>query len=107
MQKVTSWLENTKLYLKIKIAGILLIPAILFLVPVDWLEKQPSICLFKCITGRECYGCGMTRAVLSTMHLRFTDAFDYNKLVIIVLPLLVYIWINYLLKTRTDLKRIN
>ena len=107
MQKVTSWLENTKLYLKIKIAGILLIPAILFLIPVDWLEKQPSICLFKCITGRECYGCGMTRAVLSAMHFRFTDAFNYNKLAIIVLPLLVYIWINYLFKTRTDLKRIN
>ena len=106
MQKAITWLETKKLYLKVKIAGILVIPAILFFIPVEWLEKQPSLCLFKCITGRECYGCGMTRAVLSTLHFRFIDAFDYNKLVIIVLPLLIYIWIKYLLKTRTDLKRI-
>jgi hypothetical protein len=106
MQKAISWLGTKKLYLKIKIAGILVIPAILFFIPVEWLGKQPSICLFKCITGRECYGCGMTRAVLSTLHFRFIDAFDYNKLVIIVLPLLIYIWINYLLKTRSDLKHI-
>jgi hypothetical protein len=96
--------KNNKLYLKIKIAGILLIPALLFFIPIQWLEKQHSICLYKLITGRECYGCGMTRAVLSALHFNFSSAFNFNKLVVIVLPLLIFIWVDLLLKTRASLK---
>jgi hypothetical protein len=38
----------------------------------------------------------MTRAILSAIHFQFTNAFHYNKLVIIVLPLLIYIWFKTL-----------
>jgi hypothetical protein len=61
-------------------------------IPLEWLKNQHSICLFKNITGHECYGCGMTRAYLSAMHFHFADAILYNKLFLIVLPLLIYIW---------------
>jgi hypothetical protein len=73
MLRDTYWLKDNKL-------------------PPEWLKNQHSICLFKNLTGHECYGCGMTRAILSGIHLQFVNAFHYNKLFIIVLPLLVYIW---------------
>ena len=69
-----------------------MIPIVLYLIPMGWLKNQHSVCLFKNITGHECYGCGMTRAILSAIHFHFADAFLYNRLFLIVLPLLIYIW---------------
>jgi hypothetical protein len=74
------------------LSGLLLLPVILYAVPLEWLKDQHSICLFKYFTGKECYGCGMTRAVLSVIHFQFENALKYNKLILIVFPLLVYIW---------------
>jgi hypothetical protein len=34
----------------------------------------------------------MTRAVFSAMYLRFADAWEYNRLVVVVLPLLAVAW---------------
>ncbi|MDR1341225.1 MAG: DUF2752 domain-containing protein [Prevotellaceae bacterium] len=48
--------------------------------------------------GHDCYGCGMTRAVISAIQFDFNSACIYNKLVVIVLPLLMYIWIKTLIK---------
>ena len=72
--------------------GIFLIPAVIYFVPSEWIMNQHSVCLFLNISGHECYGCGMTRAVYSAIHLRFADAFHFNRLSPLVLPLLVYIW---------------
>jgi hypothetical protein len=46
----------------------------------------------------------MTRAVLSAIHLRFGDAFMYNKLVVIVLPLLTFIWAKTLLASWKEMR---
>jgi hypothetical protein len=45
----------------------------------------------------ECYGCGMTRAVMHFIHFNFTEAMTYNKLVILVLPLLILGWLKIVL----------
>jgi len=90
-------LNNNRHFRILKIAVILLIPAVLFIIPFDWISEQNSVCLFKNITGHECFGCGMTRAVLSVIHFRFEDAIHYNKIVTIVFPLLIYIWLKTLL----------
>ena len=92
MQKEIYWLNNKGLFRILKYAGIILIPVALYFVPQEWLISQNSVCLFKNLTGNECYGCGMTRAILSAIHFRFVDAFHYNKLFLIVLPVLIYIW---------------
>jgi hypothetical protein len=39
----------------------------------------------------------MTRALFSAIHLRFSDAFHFNRLSIVVLPLLIYIWAKTIL----------
>ena len=110
MQMGIYWSRNNKLSVYSGVALMLLIPVTLFLIPIDWISEQPSVCLFRNITGHDCYGCGMTRAILSAMHLRPADAFGYNKLIIVVFPLLVYIWAKTLINTRagkTILKQIN
>jgi hypothetical protein len=99
MQAVTSWLKNKTLLGQIKSTGILLIPVALYLVPVDWLDRQHSICLFKNTFGIDCYGCGMTRAILSALHFHFDNAYHYNKLFVIVMPLLVYLWTMTVIKS--------
>jgi hypothetical protein len=85
-------LKNKKPFQIMLFAGILLIPVILYLIPLEWLKEQHSICIYKNLTGHECYGCGMTRAILSAIHFKFANAFQYNKLYLIVLPLLIYLW---------------
>jgi hypothetical protein len=96
MHRAVYWLNNNKPVRILVITGILILPVIMFIVPFDWVREQHSVCLFKLFTGKECIGCGMTRAVLSVMHFRFEDAIHYNKMVTIVFPLLIYIWIKTL-----------
>ncbi len=92
MRMATCWLKDFRTLRYLKVILISLFPFILRLLPLEWIRNQQSICLIKNITGHECWGCGMTRAVLSVINFQFTDAWLYNKLVIIVLPLLVWIW---------------
>jgi hypothetical protein len=75
----------------------MLIPVALYFVPLEWFKNQNSVCLFKNLTGNECYGCGMTRAIFSAIHCRFEDAFHYNKLFLVVFPSLIYIWAKTIL----------
>jgi hypothetical protein len=98
MLKETYWLKTKKPFQLLKSIGLLFIPAALYIIPIEWVENQHSICIYKNLTGNECYGCGMTRAILYAMHFQFEKAFQYNKLFVIVLPLLIYIWIKTVIK---------
>ncbi len=56
-------------------------------------EKGPSGlawlpgCLFKQFTGLDCPGCGMTRAAHATFHGKLGEAFRFNPVGMILLPL--------------------
>lgn len=76
----------------------LLLPSIVYIIPSEYIFDGHSICIFKNLWGIECWGCGMTRAIVSVMHLHFRDAFLYNRLVVIVFPLLLYLWIKEIYK---------
>jgi len=97
MLKEIYWLKDKKLIRFLKCTGVLIIPVVFYFVPLDWLNNQHSVCLYKNITGHECYGCGMTRAIVSAIHFQFKSAYQFNKLFLIVLPLLVYLWAKTLL----------
>ena len=62
------------------------------------LDSGHSVCLIKNTLGTDCPGCGMTRALSSVMHGDFTGAFHYNRLVVIVFPLLAYIGLKTFIK---------
>lgn len=62
------------------------------MLPVDFFDNGNSICLSKTLAGMECYACGMTRAVMHFIHFDFQEAWDYNKLSFIVVPMLIPLW---------------
>ena len=84
--------------------GFIVLPAMLYFIPVEWLNQQHSICLFKNLFDIECYGCGITKAVIASIQLDFVRAFNYNKLIIIVMPLMIYLWVKEIVKSVKTLK---
>lgn len=56
-----------------------------FILPI-FLNPCPTVGIF---AGCFCPACGLTRAVSHALHLNFQNAWDMNKLVIIVLPLII------------------
>jgi len=82
-----------------KLCAFFLLPFLLYMVSLDNLEGKHSICLIKNLFGVECYGCGITKAVIASVQLDFVRAFNYNKLIIIVMPLIVYLSVKEILKS--------
>lgn len=97
---VTPWLKNNRkrLFIIGKIGILLLIPVAIFLISLNLLSAAPDVCLVKKVIGHSCPGCGMTRSIVSFFHGNFKDAFFYNKLIVIVLPLLAFLWIRELFR---------
>ena len=80
-----------------------LLPAFLYLIPREWLfDEGHTLCLFHNLTGQECWGCGMTRALASVAYLDFEAAWGYNRAVVVVAPLLLYIWRKWILRLIND-----
>ena len=89
-----NWLKNN-LYIAIAVG----LAALVLAVTIQGLISGDSICLFKRI-GIPCYGCGITRAIWALIHFQFDSAMQYNKLCVIVFPLLVYVVLKFSLKVK-------
>lgn len=81
-----------------KVGILLCLPFALLFIPTAWLERSPSVCVIRRVTGRPCPGCGMTRALSSVAHGHFKQGYQYNKRVVIVAPLLTFAWLHSLLR---------
>lgn len=57
--------------------------------------KITSLCPVKAITGLDCPGCGITRMFVALFHGNIYQAFRYNPLVFIELPILLILIILY------------
>tara|TARA_B100000683_G_C12433656_1_gene532906 strand:- start:674 stop:961 length:288 start_codon:yes stop_codon:yes gene_type:complete len=68
---------------------LILIPLILIFLPANFFDSGDSVCLSIMIFDKECYACGMTRAIQHLIHLDFAKAISFNKLSILVFPLLI------------------
>ena len=80
-----------------------LLPAFVYLIPLECLfDEGHTLCLFHNLTGQECWGCGMTRALASVAYLDFEAAWGYNRAVVVVAPLLLYIWLKWILRLIND-----
>jgi hypothetical protein len=66
-----------------------------FAIPTAWLEGAPTLCLWRHLLGVECPGCGMTRALSAALHGDFAAAWSYNPAVVVVLPLSIGLWADY------------
>ena len=81
---------NCKLFFKI--VFLLSIPIITLIIRSVNIEDGQTICLFNNILGVNCYGCGITKAILAFLNGEFYKALNYNANVIFVLPVLMFIW---------------
>jgi hypothetical protein len=76
------------------------IPVILILLPANYFDYGQSISVFALFGVEDmAYSTGMTRSVMHLIHLDIDKSMDYNKLGIIVLPILILLWFIYLLKS--------
>ncbi len=80
--------RRQKGYMAIAFLG--LIGLILFILPADYFDEGQSMCLSVLLLDKQCYACGMTRAVQHIIHFDFTIAASYNKLAFIVVPLGIF-----------------
>ena len=60
--------------------------------------KITSLCPIKAITGLECPGCGITRMFVALFHGNIYQAFRYNPLVFIELPIIFILLVLYKFK---------
>jgi hypothetical protein len=92
-------MSKERLHRQQKQALLLLLPLLFWLLPTAWLERGPSLCLVTRITGKACPGCGTLRSLSALAHGNVRRAWQYNRLVFIVAPLLGFIWGKELLKS--------
>lgn len=93
-------LKTNKIILFIIVNIILIV--LLYSIPIKDNTLLEKLCIYKQISGRECWNCGMTRAFLSTLHGDFENAITYNSKVIFVFPLTIYAylysWYKFIIK---------
>lgn len=75
----------------LRIAALAAVPALLGSIPMSLFERVPKVCVLRRM-GIPCWGCGMTRAVASASRGDLGAAWRYNKLSVIVVPILGFLW---------------
>ena len=77
----------------------------LWCVPLEWvLADCVPLCLFRTVSGHECYGCGMTRACFSLLHGHWEEALRYNWRCVIVVPVMTFLCVRFIMKGSHDEK---
>lgn len=89
---------------KFYFSGLLLIPLVLLVLPADFFDTGRAVCLSVVLFGKTCYGCGITRAVHHLIHLEFLEAYNFNKLVVIVFPLISYLYLKEIVRVYFRMK---
>ncbi|EMS88419.1 DUF2752 domain-containing protein [Leptospira noguchii] len=96
---------------KIKFVLVSIGTFVFYNIPPEYMSGRYTVCLFKLILKRECFGCGTVRGFWCILHLRFEEAFQFNQMIFITFPLFVFCilyWVFemdfYKLKRFFDLK---
>lgn len=78
--------------------AVALLPFALYFIPRDTIfDHTHTLCLVHCLTGEECWGCGMTRALVSLIYFDFDAAWAFHRGVVVVAPLLAWIWVRWII----------
>jgi len=81
----------------LKIILLLCIPIITLIISRFNIENGETICLFNNILGVDCAGCGITKSITSFIKGEFHQSIKYNYNVVLILPLLLFIWMKQFL----------
>jgi hypothetical protein len=88
--------KQKKYISKVFLILILGTPFLLILLPSNYFDSGKSMCLSISLFDRECFGCGITRAIMHLIHFDFSLAWKFNKLSYVILPILILFWIYVL-----------
>ncbi|MFN5494643.1 MAG: DUF2752 domain-containing protein [Bacteroidota bacterium] len=86
-------------------SGLLIVPLVLIILPADFFDSGPPMCLSVLLLDMECYGCGMTRGIMHLIHFDFAAAASFNKLSFVVLPFLIFYWFTELRRSYSFIKK--
>jgi hypothetical protein len=70
--------------------------AVLALASPDRLDDLPRLCLFARLFQRPCPACGTLHALSALLHGDLAQALSFNRNVVVLAPLLVWIWFREL-----------
>jgi hypothetical protein len=102
MVKAITWLEtNGRLIL------LMGIPLLIWRIDYTMDGDHFTFCLFKHITGRNCYGCGLLRGLSAFLHLDFGWVYKLNRLNPVTIPLLIFIYIKQIIHCHQTLCKRN
>jgi hypothetical protein len=74
------------------------------LIGIICFNSDLTICLYKNLLGKDCFGCGMTRALVSFIQLDILEGVKYNYKALIVFPILLTVSVKNL-KREIKLKK--
>lgn len=66
--------------------------AVLALAPPGHLDHLPRLCLWSRLFQRPCPACGTLHALCALVHGNLEQALGFNRNVVVLAPLLVWIW---------------
>lgn len=78
----------------IVLGGLSLALALGFVFTADQMAAGPAFCAFKLVSGLDCPGCGMTRALSALLHGDVDAAVLFHPLVVVVFPVMVALWLT-------------
>ncbi|MEN9742794.1 MAG: hypothetical protein RLZZ65_599 [Bacteroidota bacterium] len=89
----------------LRLSGLLAIPILLVGLPPSFFDTGQSLCLSVLILHKECMACGLTRAIQHLIHFEFQQAWQFNKLVVLVFPILSFVWARWVWSAWKGLKK--
>ena len=78
---------------------------VLLVLPADFFDNGRTVCLSVILFNKTCYGCAITRAVHHLIHLEFSEAYNFNKLVVLVFPLVSNLYLKEILRVYLKMKK--
>lgn len=82
-----------KLITQVWLVLLILTPIILWVLPADFFDEDGLVvCPSRLLFNIECFGCGMTRAIMHMHHFDFDDAVYFNRGSFLIYPALAIIW---------------
>jgi len=86
------------------LVGLISLPIGLLILPADFFDYGQTLCPSKRFLDLECPGCGVTRGTQHLLHFDFKQAWEFNKLSFILVPIGAYIWFTWIKSVIKEIK---